>query len=249
MPTVKDTAVVLRLMDWSETSQILVMLTREHGKISAAARGAKRQQPSTLARFSGGLELLTVGQAVAIVKPAAELANLIEWNLLDPQWHLRRDWRAYGLAMFAVDLIHHVVQDHDAHPATFDALRRFLAELADADRAAQQQALLRFQWAVVGDMGLKPVLDRDAQTGGALDEAAGMAAFSPRAGGTVADSGGADRWRVRMPTIQLLRALEAGRDAAGADPRSVERANRLLCSYFRVILDKELATMDAVMNG
>jgi hypothetical protein len=75
MPTLKDQAVVLRLVDWSETSQIAVLLTREHGKISAVAKGAKRQTPSIASRFSGGLELLCRGEAVYITKSGRDLGE------------------------------------------------------------------------------------------------------------------------------------------------------------------------------
>ncbi|MEX0742399.1 MAG: DNA repair protein RecO, partial [Phycisphaeraceae bacterium] len=162
MAMVKDEAICIRLMDWSETSQIVVLLTEHHGKLAGTAKGAKRRNPSTLERFSGGVELLTRAEAVFIIKPTAELANLIEYDLIDAHWHLRRDIRAFGLGMYAADLVHHLLETGDPHPRTFHALRTFLAELADRER--QGEALLRFQWAVIDDLGSKPVLDRNVET-------------------------------------------------------------------------------------
>jgi DNA repair protein RecO len=244
MASVKDHAIVVRLMDWSETSQIAVLLTAEHGKISATAKGAKRQSPSTLAKFSGGLELLGEGEAIFILKRGTELANLTEWDLTDAHWHLRRNLRAFGLAMYAADLVHHLVQDSDPHPGTFAALSQFLAELAGEN---QQAGLLRFQWALVNDLGYRPVLDRDVQTGGELP-AGETLGFSAMHGGTVADTGGTDRWRVRRGTITLLQHAAGGRLADDAPPEALERANRLLCVYFRAILDRHLPTMDTVLG-
>ena len=246
MPSVKDIAIVLRLLDWSETSQIAVLFTEHHGKVSATAKGAKRQTPSTLAKFSGGLELLGLGEAVFISKRPTELANLTEWDLVDAHWHLRRDLRGYRLAMYAADLVHHVVQDHDAHPVTFAALRQCLAELAD--RAAQPAAMLRFQWTVVEDMGLRPVLEHDAQTGEDLADMGATVAFSHVAGGVVADTGSPDRWRVRRTTIELLQQVAAGKPLNHASPEALDRANKLLCAYFRAILDRQLPTMDVILD-
>lgn len=247
MPTVKTQAICLRLMDWSETSQIAVLLCENHGKISAMAKGAKRQTPSTMQRFSGGVELLTRGEAMIITKAHVELANLIEWNLQEAHWHLRKDLAAYRLAMYAADLTSHLLHDHDPHPVTFKALAGFLAALAD--RQTHDAALLRFQWALVNDLGYRPTLDHDAQTGEALDEEAATLAFDPIAGGIVSDTGASGRWRVRKETVLLLRDMAAGRAIERATAEALVRSNRLLCAYFRAMLDRQLPTMDVLLGG
>ncbi len=241
MATIKDNAIVLRLMDWSETSQIAVLLTREHGKLSATAKGAKRQTPSVMAKFSGGLELLSRGEAVLMTKPTRELANLIEWDLADGCWPVRRDLRAFELAMYSVDLAHHLLHDHDPHPASFDALAKCLQSPTDP------AALLRYQWALIDDCGYRPTIDRDVQTGEALPDGVQTLGFSATAGGLVIDNGAGDRWRVRRGTIELLAALQDGQPI-DASAEGVDRANRLLCAYARTILDKHLPTMDTVLG-
>ncbi len=243
MPTLKDDCVVLRLMDWSETSQIVVLLSRDHGKVSATAKGAKRPTPSVMAKFSGGLETLTRGEAVWITRAGRDLANLTEWDLADGYWGLRRELAAFGLGMYAVDLVHHMLHDEDPHPATFEALAGLLGVLgrtdAARDGAAAQAALLRFQWSVIEDAGYRPVLD-------AATDAAVMH-FSPRAGGLV-DAGGEATWRIRRETVELLRGVAGGDDPDDRDRASIERANRLLCTYARTLLDKQLPTMSAILG-
>ena len=290
MATFKDHALCLRLMDWSDTSQIAVLFTEGHGKLSAVAKGAKRQQPSTLAKFSGGLELLTAGEAVWITRRNSEMVLLTDWDLTDPHWHLRRNLRAHQLALYAADLLHHLVTDHDPHPGAYRALLAFLSALrldpparvetapsapgsaggVAPDEPGQpplsdsssplsfhitnpehhfQSALLHFQWDVIRDMGYEPIVDRDAETAGPLPDADAPLAFSPTAGGVVADTHAPHRWRVRPATIQLLQHIAAGESTDSADTESLTRANRLLCVYLRALLDKQLPTMQAVLNG
>src|SRR5215510_10576041 len=79
MPLLRDSAVVLGRLDYSETSQILVLFTREQGKVRAIAKGAKR---STKARFAPGIDLLDIGSVVISVRHerAEGLATLTEWK-------------------------------------------------------------------------------------------------------------------------------------------------------------------------
>jgi len=240
MPTISDDAVCIRRWDFSETSQTVSLFTRAHGVIRGLAKGAKREKGA----FSGGFDVLTRGNLVAIVKPGRDLATLTAWDLQDTMRHLRSNLAANRTAMFMADLVHHMVTDHDPHQRLYDALIEALTALRDPARI--DAALLVFQWRLLQEAGYEPVLDRDVQTGRPLPRGGGgTLAFSPAAGGVVIDSGAGDRWRVRAETIKLLRDVATagpGNDAlAASDPGTIDRANRLLASYLRELIGDEPA--------
>lgn len=252
MPRFKEQAVCIRLIDWSETSQIVALLTEARGKIRGLAKGSKRTSPSAIARYSGGIELLTGGQAVGLIRPSTELANITEWDLQQPYHHLRSDLEAQQLALYAADLINAMLAEHDPHPTVFEQLTALLGALATTEPAARAQALLRFQWRLLVDCGYRPQLDRDTHTDQPLaDEQAYL--FDPRTGGLTQDrstpaNGAVGPWRVRRQTVELLRQVAAGDDDCPAtDADTAERANRLLCVYARAVLDRQLPTMSIVL--
>ena len=115
MPRFKDQAVCIRVIDWSETSQIVVLLTACQGKVRGVAKGSRRANPSSVQKFSGGIDLLTAGQALGVIKPSTDLAVLTEWDLQEPLRHLRTDLQAQGLGLYVADLTHHLLADHDPH--------------------------------------------------------------------------------------------------------------------------------------
>lgn len=240
MPRITDNAICIRHIDWSETSQIVAVLTEAHGKVRGVARGSKRLSPSSIARFSGGIELLTGGQIVAIIRPSSELANIVEWDLQAPMRHLRTDLRAQQLGLYAADVTNALLADHDPHPAAYAALRQFLLDLSDPAR--RSTALLRFQWDLLTDTGFRPVLDRDVRTGGPLERRPTYT-FDAVQGGLTHDSGGeaSAAWRVRHETVEALRNL-SGPDSA------MDRASALLCTYIRHIVERELPTMEFVLR-
>ncbi|MFW6336370.1 MAG: hypothetical protein ACOC3G_04505, partial [Phycisphaeraceae bacterium] len=58
------------------------------------------------------------------------------------------------------------------------------------------------------------------------------------------------QWKMRRSTAALLREIDAGGgsipEAASRD--AVSRANRLLCSFLRELLGRELPTMGVVLR-
>jgi DNA repair protein RecO (recombination protein O) len=244
-----DQAICIRQWDWSETSQTVSLLARELGLIRGIAKGAKRER----SKFSGGFEVLTRGEVQAIIKPSAELATLAAWDLQETFPAVRRSLTSYYAGMYMADLVRHALIERDPHPVLFDRLVDALRLLGDP--AGDRRAVLRFQWDTLIETGYRPEVRLDILSGIPLAEARTYG-FSPRLGGFTMDAAAGEAasgangtaptresegpvWRVRSETLGILRSLAEGR-LASASPEAVDRASRLLASYLREILGRDL---------
>lgn len=240
VPPVHDQALCLRIWEWSETSQTLAALTREHGLIRALAKGSRRPKAS----FSGGLELLTRGDLGLILKPGTELATATSWDLLETFPALRTRLDAHHAGMFVADALLHAVTDHDPHPGLFDAAAQALRELGAAEgEFTTSRPLVTFLWALLDQTGYRP----------RAEGVEGAVAFDPEAGSLVADPGrGADpggaTWPVRRGTAEVLRSLSTSGVAEAAAAESLDRAARLLAAYLRHLIGREPPTMPLVFG-
>ena len=244
MADFRDDAICIRHWDWSETSQTVSLLTREHGVLRGIAKGAKREKGS----FSGGIELLTRGDVIAIVKPNTSLATLTSWDLAENFPVLRTSLKAHYAGMYMADLVGHLVHEGDAHPLLFDEM---LVQLRRLGRADALDAVLRFQWAALCEAGYRPVLDRDARTNEPL-ESSDVLCFSPRFGGFVNAHETGDRlqtWRVRAETLDQLRRLAEEAADEVVSGAAVDRAARLLAAYVREILGRDLPSLRALFGA
>ncbi len=237
MTSITDIAICIRRWDYSETSQTVSLFGRAHGILRGIVKGAKRAK----GKFAGGIDLLTHGQIVAIVKPSSDLAIITEWTLQEMYRGPRDNLDANRAGLYMADLVHHLLNEHDPHPNLFDTFSQSLSALEDTKSISF--TLLGFQWAILCETGFKPELDHDAQTGEVFEGDESTYAFSAAAGGVVADTGTGDRWRVRSETIKLLRLVAAEQSEIDYPPATVDRANRLLAAYIREVIGKEPKTM------
>ncbi len=232
MPTIRDEAICIRHWDFSETSQTVSLFLREHGLLRGLAKGARRERGA----FSGGFDLFTRGEIVAIVKPGRELATLTEWTLLETFPVLRKSAPANRMAWYLADLIGRFLHQPEPHPTTWHAA-------LDAWRSVEsgedvEHVTLSFQWRMLCDLGYRPRLELDGIEGDTV-------AFSAGSGGVVEDTGAGDRWRVRRSTVDLLIAIDEADGAMpdDADDAGVVRANRLLAAWIRELLGFESVSM------
>lgn len=238
MPSLTDEAVCIRHWDFSETSQTVSLLCREHGILRGLAKGAKRVG----GRFSGGIDLLTRGQVVAIVKGGRDLATITDWTLLRTYRSLRQDLEANRSAFYLADLIGRLFAPADPHPRLYDALVTGLEALETPGTAAA--VVLRFQWIALVESGQQPQLELPPGVGATLAFLPGEARF--------AASGEKGGWKVRRPTAELLVDLAADPSIASiariaaADPETVRRANRFLATFLRESLQTEPFAMRAL---
>src|SRR5690349_24614117 len=116
MPLEHDRCICLRKVEYSETSQILTLFARRHGRVRLIAKGAHRRTKAGASKFDGGLDLLDLGDAVFSLRLEKDLATLTEWSLRDGHLELRGDLRSLYLAQYAAEMSGLLIEEHDPHP-------------------------------------------------------------------------------------------------------------------------------------
>ncbi len=111
MPAEKAQALVLRTTDWSETSRIATLWTREFGKVRALAKGGRRLKSN----FENALDLLTHCRIVFLRKSPGSLDLLTEAQVVRRFPRLRSDLAALYVAYYVAELLE--AHDRGIRPA------------------------------------------------------------------------------------------------------------------------------------
>ena len=152
----KDAAVCIRVVDYSETSQIATFFTRATGKISAIAKGAKRPKSA----FDGPIEVFSYGRIVFSDSSREKLATLTEFEQQPSFPKLRNNLFALNCCLFGAELLNSMTKDYDPHPQLYDSFLQFLQNTGNAKNKSEMLALLiLFQLSLLKEVGLMPVFN------------------------------------------------------------------------------------------
>jgi DNA repair protein RecO (recombination protein O) len=179
MPTATATGLIVRGTDWSETSRIVTLWTREFGKVRALAKGGRRPRSN----FESALDLLTLCSIVLIRKTGGGLDLLTEARAQDRFLGLRRSLTGLYAGFYVAELLGDLTQEDDPHPALFDEAVSTLSDLS-AGTPPRMLRLLRFETVLLRELGYAPQLESCASCRGDLGPE-GRWGFSPAAGGVV----------------------------------------------------------------
>jgi DNA repair protein RecO (recombination protein O) len=159
----KDSAICLRAIDYSETSQIVTFFTKAAGKIDAIAKGSKRPKSP----FDGPIEVLSHGSIVYIDPASEKLATLTEFQQQPALVYLHKNLFVLYACLFAAELLNNLTHDHDPHPELFDSFLQFLHNANEQHSANKQRRdilalLILFQLTLLKEIGLQPILSHCA---------------------------------------------------------------------------------------
>src|SRR5262245_16602230 len=171
MAAVRCRALVIRSTDVFESSRVLTLYTRELGKVSALAKGARRLKSP----FQSSLDLLAVCDIVVLHKASDALDLLTEAVLTEHFDPLRRDLAAYYAGLYVAELLDALTIQHDPHPKLFDAAAVTLRHLGDP--GLRPRRVLRFELALLRELGLMPALEACVHCGAAVEAKGDAVAF------------------------------------------------------------------------
>ena len=180
--TEKSDAIVLRVVDFSETSCIVTLFTRDFGKIGGLAKGARRRKSP----FEAALDLLSICRIVFIHKSSDVLDLLTEAKLerrfRSGQTDLTRLYAGY----YVVELLAALTDEGDPQADLYDLTVKTI-ETIDSDKPYLAE-LLRFELRTLSILGHQPSLHDCVNCGRPIDDKGNSVSFGLIAGGVLCES-------------------------------------------------------------
>lgn len=211
----RDEGIILGTRKHGETSAILEVMTRAHGRHLGLVRGgrSRRMQP-----------ILQPGNRVDLVWWARLDEHLGAYQVEPIEMHAARLFDSacgvYGLQTVAAHL--RLLPERDPHVGLYETLALLVGHLGDP--AAAGELIVRFELLVLDELGFGLDLARCAATGQADD----LAFVSPKSGRAVSREAGRP-WADRMLPLPAFLRRGAG---IRPDLAAIEDAFRLSAFFF-----------------
>lgn len=206
MSAEKTDAIILRVVEYSETSCVVTVLSREFGKLSGLAKGARRKKSP----FESALDLLSVVRLVFLRRSGGGLELLTEAKLERRFRSSARDLSRYYLATYLGELLLLFTEENDPHPALYDAAVAALSAI-DSELPDPAWELLGFELRLLSELGHSPMLDGCTGCGESIS--GGRVHFGLLTGGLLCPrcrSGQQQVVLLSVAALGILRDLQAG---------------------------------------
>lgn len=211
----RDEGIILGTRRHGETSVILEVMTRGHGRHLGLVRGGRSRRMQPLLQAGNRVELVwraRLDEHLGIFQP--EPLELNAAGLFDSACAV------YGLQLIAAHL--RLLPERDPHPKLYEILRLIIGHLSDPPSAAG--LIIRFELLLLDELGFGLDLEQCAATG-RRDE---LVYVSPKTGRAVSREAGIP-WSDRL--LPLPAFVRAGGGLSG-DLAAIEEAFRLTGFFF-----------------
>lgn len=238
---IKDNAIVLRTVRFSQTSQVVTWLTRNHGRIATTIKGAKRPKSA----FLGQYDLFYTCELLYYARERGGAHIAKECSPAKPRQGLRASWKSVLCASYTCDLAARLCPHGEPAPDMFDFLDLALDFLA---RETPRKGVIPWmELKAAGHAGFAPSLDGCVLCGGngPGPEAGKTAGFAPAHGGTVCAGCAKERRVTLLPagadTLATMRSWQVLDDPARANDSGISgRQMDELCAATGAFLEYHL---------
>jgi len=139
--------------DYSETSQIATFFTRDHGKMTAIAKGARRPKNS----YDGPIDLIIQSDLTWIPRPAGSLNILTHCDQIDPLRPLRKDPSLMTYGFWMIFIMNRLNAPGKPNRTFYDLAEQFTRLLPRWENPSR--LCVRFDLSVLRALGHLPRLD------------------------------------------------------------------------------------------
>lgn len=241
MPTYNANAIVLHRLNFAETDRIVTLYTRERGKLSAIAKGARKP----VSRLAGATEALTYGRFHLAVGKNLDIISQAEVKESFPR--IRADLTRIAYGSYLAELVDKSLEEHEPHADIFDLL---LSALYLLERPNDPEKIARmFDLQFMGVLGYEPVLDRCVRCRKPIES--DDLRFSPSLGGLICRECGPlpeDAVAISREAVEVMQRLE---DAEAPEVERMEiprepmnQIARAMRWHIRYRIERDLKSLD-----
>jgi DNA repair protein RecO (recombination protein O) len=249
-------AVVLRHSDWGEADRLLILYTRERGKVRAIAKGARKVK----SRKAGHLEPFT--RVTLQLARGRDLLIVTQAETIDAYQPLREDLVKTGYASYLAELLDRFTYEEESENYNiFPLLTETLSRIAS--EADPWLAIRYYEVRLLDHLGFRPQLfecancREEIQAVDQFFSAAQGGVLCPRCGvdpsttpslqsGLRLRAGLPGVWEVSVEALKYLRHFQrsyyAEAQRARPSPQVRDEVEALMQRYFTYLLERELNT-------
>ncbi|NUM35482.1 MAG: DNA repair protein RecO [Candidatus Brocadiae bacterium] len=151
---IQQEAIVLRYIDYGDSSQIFTLFTQDYGKIGVMAKGLKRNKNP----YQGAMQVLNHLNVIYYPKKEGQLALFKECDIKSHFPAIRKDLPRLFTALYFVEFVREFTAEGDPNIRVFRLLRYALEQLSLG--SIPQNMLLYLQWHTMCLLGINPNLEQ-----------------------------------------------------------------------------------------
>lgn len=227
---------VLRGFRMSESSKVVILYTREFGKVRLAAKGARRPK----SKFGASLEPLTWGRYVFYKRENREIQTLSEGDILYAFEPVKQHYGRLAAGSVVCELLDHMTEDGDRNAMLFRFALDTLHWIGMIQTPALDVPVWYFQLKAAGELGYRPHLSGCVHCGGRLEGP--RLGFSPVLGGALCAQHAGQGMKVSQNTVSFLAHVQVNRpDKIDLEP--LHTVNQVeVTRLLRAFLDYHMAS-------
>ncbi len=243
MPTYQADAIVLRRLDYGEADRILTLLTREYGKVSVIAKGARRSK----ARAGTALDLF--GRSRMMLAKGRNLDVVAQVERRGDARHIAGDLERTAYACLVAEVVDKVLEERHPVDDVFELVVSTLERFNLVHRSCRADAAW-FLMRILELLGYQPQLDTCAGCNGRLPEGDGW--FSPLLGGMLCEACGRHQSGslVSHTGLKVLRLMAADQpelyDCLRLTQELLDEVEGALEAQLEYHLDRRLKSLDFI---
>ena len=239
----KTTGFVLKSLSYGESDLIVTFYSREFGKISGIAKGAKRSKK----RFANVFEPFSLTRIIFSRKNRDALAFIESCDVLDHYPVIRQDLEKTLTASYFIDLTDHFSMEGKFNENLFSLLADFLALLTKEN--VSDTAVRFFEMRLLKITGFEPALAACVRCKSPVTNG-GTYYFYPKEGGIFCTACARPQRYDQHVSSGTVRTLLLGKDMEMEKMKMVSMPERLasesrsiLCGFISYVLGKEVKSL------